>query len=312
MKKKVLVLNNPSQFDPEDETATIALQDKVELVWSQVSTSDAPALDEILSRFRRSNILVTSLVEARRDVLQRLPELEAIIATSTATDYIDLDYCRERNIKVFNTPRYTGSSVAEHAFSLILACTKHLRQADALLRDGTQGKAPHAMELSNKRLGIVGLGDIGSRVARYGACFGMEAVYHNRSEKVFEQAEPIGLDELLTTSDVVVLTVPLNKDSFHLIGQRELNLMRESAFLINIGTDELIQIDHLVAALKNRQIAGAALDVVTEYSQYLSAPNLILTRSRGWYTRESVQRRMSSWIATLERYLANQFINRVI
>ena len=130
MKKQVLVLNNPSQFDPADETATNVLQDEVEVTWLQVSTLDAAVLDEIHSKFRTTNILVTSLVEVRRDLLRRLPELEAVIATSTATDYIDLAYCRESNIKVFNTPRYTGSSVAEHAFSLIMACTKHLRRAD--------------------------------------------------------------------------------------------------------------------------------------------------------------------------------------
>lgn len=312
MKKQVLILNNPSQFDPEDEKATIALQDKVDIVWRHVPVLDAATLNNLRATHPTPDILVTSLVRTGHGSLQHLPGLEAIIATSTATDYIDLSYCRANNIKVFNTPRYTGSSVAEHAFALIMACTKQLRHADASLRTHAEGKVPHAMELADKRLGIIGLGEIGGRVAHYAACFGMEVVYYNRSRKAFEKAGQVGLDDLLITSDIVVMTVPLNEDSFHLIGQRELNLMRKSAFLVNIGADELIQMDHLVTALQNHQIAGAALDVITEYDPYLAAPNLILTQSRGWYTKESVQRRMAGWINTLEHYLQNTFINRIL
>jgi phosphoglycerate dehydrogenase-like enzyme len=312
VKTQVLVLNNPTQFDPSDESAATPLTDRVDMTWRHLPVVDDAALEQILSAIPAPSILVTSLVPTDQRLLRRLSALEAVIATSTATDYIDLAYCRESGIKVFNTPGYTGPSVAEHAFSLIMAATKHLHRADAGLRGAPQDKVPHAMELRGKRLGIIGLGDIGTRVAGYAACFGMDVVYYNRRPKSCPLAQAVELDTLLAIADVVVLTVPLNRDSHHLIGRRELALMRERAFLVNIGADELIEVDHLVDALRSHRIAGAALDVVSDYQRYLSAPNLLLTRSRGWYTRESVDRRMAGWTATLSGYLEGEYANRIL
>ena len=235
-----------------------------------------------------------------------------MFATSTAVDYIDLSYCRENKIPVFNTPRYTGAAVAEHAFALMMASAKHLRRLDEQLRSGQRNLSPFAMELFGKRLGIIGLGDIGARVATYAKCFGMEVVYYNRSVKPFAAGTQVDLETLLSSADMVVMTVPLNKETEHLIGKHELSLMNPSAFLINIGTDELIDADSLVEALKRGEIAGAGLDVVSEYEPYLDAPNLIITQSRGWYTAECVARRAATWVKTLTHYLDKNPINRVV
>lgn len=311
MKKQVLVLNNPGQFDRADEQASVGLNDTVDIDWRHVTaeqTLSAGFLDSCPS----PDILVTALITLEQALLQQMPELEAIIAASTATDYIDLDYCRECNIKVFNTPGYTGPSVAEHAFALVMAASKHLREADASLRTQPVIKVRSAMELHGKCLGIIGLGAIGAQVANYASCFGMEVVYCNRSKKAFAGATQLESEALLKCSDIVVMTVPLNRDSHHMIGQRELELMKPSAFLVNIGADELIVISDLVEALKTKKIAGAALDVISEYNEYLEAPNLILTQSRGWYTRQSIDRRMEGWMSILSGYLNGEYINRIV
>ena len=97
-----------------------------------------------------------------------------------------------------------------------------------------------------------------------------------------------------------------------MIGATELSYMKRSAFLVNIGADELIDVSALATALKTEQIAGAALDIITEYKAYLDAPNLILTQSRGWYTTECIQRRNATWTKTLRHYLSGAPINQYL
>lgn len=310
MKPQALILNNPTQFNATEEQWTDTLTDQLNVCWHHTATIQH--INEVTALEHSPQILVTALVPLTAEFLQTLPELKTIIAASTATDYIDLEYCKKQQIKVFNTPKYTGASVAEHAFSLVMACTKHLRHADEILRTFSTEKAHPSMELEGKQLGIIGLGDIGKRVARYAQCFDMDVVYNNRSPKDFPNAQQLPLDELLSTSDIVVMTVPLTSATSNLISQRELALIKSSAFLVNIGADELIHIADLVNALKTQQIAGAALDIITDYERYLVAPNLILTQSRGWYTQESIARRMHSWISTLQAHLSNNDINRVV
>ena len=313
MKKHVLILNKVTNVEPIDEEALSPLADKLNVHWYQRSEVDF-SLDDALSLFPPPQIIVTSLVPLSRRTLEKLPALEAVIATSTAVDYIDLSYCRENKIRVFNTPRYTGPAVAEHAFALMMASAKHLRTLDDQLRSGLLKVPPFAMELFGKRVGIIGLGNIGARVAAYAKCFGMEVVYYNRTVKPFAEGAgtQVDLETLLSTADMVVMTVPLNEETFHLIGRDELKLMKRSAFLINIGADELIQIDSLVEALKRGEIAGAGLDVISEYEAYLDAPNLIITQSRGWYTAECVARRVATWVQTFKNYLDENPTNMII
>lgn len=311
MKKQVLLLNQVNNIEPIDEEVLLPLADKININWYQRSGVDF-SLDDALASFPSPQIVVTSLVRLSRDFLQTCPSLEAVIATSTAVDYIDLSYCRENKIQVFNTPRYTGAAVAEHAFALMMASAKHLRRLDHQLRAGVLKQPPFAMELFGKRVGIIGLGDIGARVATYAKCFGMDVLYYNRSVKSSAVGTQVDLETLLSSADMVVMTVPLNKETEYLIGQHELSLMKRSAFLINIGADELIEADSLVKALKTGEIAGAGLDIISEYDVYLDAPNLIITQSRGWYTAECVARRAATWVETLSSYLDDNPINMVI
>ena len=306
--KKVLVLNVLNQVEPISETWLAPLAQQAEVYWYQKNAADF-CLDEAFFLCPDPHIIVTCLVALNQATLQRACNLEAVMATSTAVDYIDLAYCRAQQIRVFHTPRYTETAVAEHAFALILAGTKHLRRLDAGLRRHNTEPQPAAMELKGKQLGIIGLGNIGNQLVGYAQAFGMRIVYYNRSLKSCACGTQVDLTTLLSTSDIVVMTVPLNQDSRYMIGAAELNCMPTASFLINIGADELIDAPALVSALKMGQIAGAALDVITDYHTYLDAPNLILTQSRGWYTTECIQRRNTAWVETLRGYLSGEPVN---
>lgn len=250
-------------------------------------------------------------MELNRENLTKLHELKGIIATTVAVEYIDREYCNERHIYVSNTPKYTGSSVAEYAFCLLLSAARHLLAIDCQLRKGDFNCFEFlGMELAGKRAGIVGMGDIGSRVARLAQCFEMNVVYFNSREKKSTVGKPVDLFTLLATSDVVFLTLPLNNESRSMIGRQEISVMKNGAILVSISPDEILDLNALADALKTRRIY-AALDLHKPQPALLNTPNIILSPRRAWYTRDSFDRRVATWIRTVESYLDGSPINTV-
>ncbi|MDT0442059.1 D-isomer specific 2-hydroxyacid dehydrogenase family protein [Streptomyces sp. DSM 41886] len=256
------------------------------------------------------------LVTANRDLggteLAKLPDLRLVVTTGTAYDYVDTAYCEANGIAVCNTPGYTGSSVAEHAIALYLAANRHLTALDGALRTGAEAPGRTALELAGRTAGVVGAGDIGARICAMAQGLGMRARFANRSPRTVPGAVQVDLEELLATSDVVFLCLPLTAESHHLLNHRTFSLMRPSAFVVNISSDELIDPKALAAALENGSIAGAGLDVIGSAEPYLGLPNVVLTPARGWYTAEGVHRRAATWLGTIESALAGRPAHRVV
>jgi phosphoglycerate dehydrogenase-like enzyme len=302
MKGLCLIINN-REFIPEDSLSQ--LHDGVRVVWYQ-KTGPAFLLKEALAAAPTADILITPFLDLNASALSSLPALRAIIATTVATDFIDLEYCKDRQIRVFNTPRYTGSSVAEYALALMLAALRHIPDVNNAVRAGDDQCFSYVgTELAGKRAGVIGFGDIGSRVARFAAAFDMDVVFVNRSPRQSPIARQVDLATLLSTSDVVFLTLPLNGDSRMLLGEPELNLLRDGALVVSISPDEVIDRDALAAALRTRRIR-ATLDVHRGPAGLLNVPNLIMSPRRAWYTTEAFQRRVATWRSTLARYIANE------
>lgn len=251
---------------------------------------------------------ITVLVTTHQDVgaaaLSRMPSLRLVIATSTATDYIDLDYCRRQGIAVHNTPGYTGPSVAEHAFALLLAAARHICEADAAAH-GRTAEAPPSVgfDLAGRTAGIVGLGDIGTRIARIALGFGMRVLYVNRGARHLDGATSVPLGRMLADADAVFLSVPLTPSTRHLMNQDQFHAMKPGAILINVSADELVHPDALRSALLAGHLAGAALDLAGPTTPYAGLPRLTMTHRRGTYTYECLERRAAIWVAALERAL---------
>lgn len=305
MKTKCLILNRRELIS---EDALKKFEDRLSPIWFQ---SDEFSLEEALHQNSDSQLLITNYVELNRENLTELHELKGIIATTVAVEYIDRQYCNERNIHVSNTPKYTGSSVAEYAFCLLLSAARHLPAIDRQLREGDFNCFEFlGMELAGKRAGIVGMGDIGSRVSRLAKCFDMNVVYFNSRQKNSTVGKPVDLFTLLATSDVVFLTLPLNNESRSMIGRQELSVMKNGAILVSISPDEILDLSALADALKSRRIY-AALDLHKPQPALLNIPNIILSPRRAWYTRDSFDRRVATWIRTVESYLDGSPINTV-
>jgi glyoxylate reductase len=197
------------------------------------------------------------------------PQLQIVANVAVGYDNIDVLACASRGVAVSNTPGVLTDATADIAFALILMATRRLGEGERLVRAGGTWTWSMFFHLGTgiqaKTLGIVGLGQIGSATARRGRAFGMKIAYTGRrrdpaGEEGLE-ATFLPLDELLATADVVSLHVPLTPETRHLIGARELGLMKESAFLINTTRGPVVDEAVLVDALRAGTIAGAGLDV---------------------------------------------------
>ncbi len=198
-------------------------------------------------------------------------QLKIIANYAVGYDNIDISEAKKRGIIVTNTPGVLTQAVAEHTMALLVSVARRIPEAEKFLRQNKyKGWAPELFlgtELNNKTIGIIGLGRIGSIVAKIAAKgYNMKVIYFDNSKTHQELDQLIGsysvnLDDLIKTADFISIHVPLLPTTIHLIGKRELNMMKNTAFLINTSRGPIIDENALVSALKKKKIAGAALDV---------------------------------------------------
>ena len=217
------------------------------------------------------------------------PQLKIVANFAVGIDNFDLPALSSHNIVVTNTPDVLTEAVAEHTFALIMAITRKIVEADKLARSESSKFGPEVMlgiELKGKTLGVLGLGRIGSRVAEIGKAFGMNVIYYDiKQNNEFEQS--VGAvfksipEELLKESDIVSVHVPLLDSTKHLINAERLKMMKRTAYLINTSRGPVVAEAELVEALKNKVIAGAALDVGETEPKWASGlsdlPNVVLS-----------------------------------
>lgn len=209
-----------------------------------------------------------------------------LVQTGAGYDNVMVDECTKRGVYVANPAGINAPAVAEHVFAFILCWCKNMIPLDGLMKRGEFGIEYIGSELSGKVMGIVGLGNIGREVARLAKAFTMNVLeYHTRPVDTELEIEFTDFETLLRSSDIVTLHVPLNDRTRHLIGQRELALMKEDAFLINTSRGPVVDEAALIEALKAKKIGGAGLDVfetepLSKDSPLRRLSNVILTPHR--------------------------------
>jgi glyoxylate reductase len=240
-----------------------------------VERSDAGALshDELVRRVAGKHALVSLITDqVNRAVIEAGTDLRIIANVAVGYNNVDAAAARERGIIVTNTPDVLTGATADLTWALILGITRRVGEGERLIRrnawPGWAFDQLLGMELRGKQLGIIGYGRIGRAVAARAEPFGMRIAYVARGSSDREAsapaAEAMPLDRLLSTSDVVSIHVPLTSETHHLIDQPALARMKRSAYLVNVARGPVVDEAALVWALKNRLIAGAALDVYEE------------------------------------------------
>ncbi len=233
-------------------------------------------------------------------VLDKALKLKMIANFGAGYDNVDVGYCNKRGILVTNCPDPVTEPTAELAFGLMLAVTRHIVEINNRLRSNELLQWGVMRNLSStlvgKKIGIVGMGAIGKAVARRAVASGMEVYYFNRNrlEKKVEStynATWLPFDELLKQSDVVSLNVPLTNDTNGMMGEREFEIMKNEAVIINTARGAVIKEGELIRALKNREIAGAGLDVFENEpkipAELFDLPNVVLMPHLGSATMEA-------------------------
>jgi glyoxylate reductase len=246
---------------PVSPSIAAMLRDHVELVlWS---SAQEPNSDTIAAIYTYGHPTVNG------ELLDRLPGVRVISNFGVGVDHIDIAAATARGIPVGNTPGVLDGATADMAFTLLLAAGRRLVEGDRYARgpDFVRYDPSYMLgrEVHGTTLGIFGMGRIGAQVARRARAFDMNVLYHNRTPRPdLEQSlgvKYVGRDELLSTSDYVVLTVPLTADTRHLIGRAELAKMKPTSILINVARGPVVDTDALTEALTKRTIYAAGLDV---------------------------------------------------
>jgi D-3-phosphoglycerate dehydrogenase len=252
-------------------------------------------------------VMISSREPITRRIVERLPRCRVITRYAVGIDHIDLDAAAEHGIVVSHVPDYCTAEVADHTLALILALNRRVTQLDRNLRRGAWNEHAHLTSrilrgpippLRELTLGLVGIGRIGSAVAERARPFGLTLLaadpYLGPGEIRARGAEPVALDDLLTRSDIVSLHCPLTAETRGLIGERELEMMKSGAVLVNTARGPIVDVAAVTAALERCAIAGAALDVVDPEplpadSLLYRLENVILTPHAAYYSERSVE-----------------------
>lgn len=302
-----------------------------DLSWAPIEQLGALTLyertppDLIVERAAPADILLVNKVVLNKSHFEQLPRLRYIGVMATGYNNIEVAAAREQGITVTNIRAYSTASVAQHTFTLLLGLMSRPELHDASVKAGDWAATPDfcywktpLTELHGKTMGLIGLGDIGTQVARIAQAFGMRVLAYrrNREAPLPEGVQWAKMEEVFRQSDVLSLHCPLTPETNQLINQTTLSWMKPSAILINTGRGALIQEADLAEALRQGTIAGAALDVLsveppTAGNPLIALPNCLITPHVAWASFEARQRLMQLLGSTLNAYLSGQPINVV-
>lgn len=257
--------------------------------------------EEIIKGARDASALI-SLLSDRIDseVISSLPKLKVIANYAVGYNNIDIEEARKRGIRVTNTPGALTDATADLTMALLLATSRRIVEGDRLVRERKfEGWKPGLLKgpaLKGKILGIIGMGRIGKTVASRAQAFGMNIVYHNRKPLLQSEEEElcvkhVSLEELLKSSDFISLHVPLMGETYHLLNEKRLSLIKPESIIINTSRGAVIDEKALIKALKDGKLAGAGLDVYEEEpfvpQELIDLPNVVLLPHLGSATNEA-------------------------
>ncbi len=282
---------------------------------------DRTPYDMTVERAKDAEIILTNKAILDEKIISQLSKLKYIGVTATGYNVVDLEAARKRGIVVTNAKNYSSMSVAQHVFAMILAFTNRIAEhnnpakwqvsPDFCYYDFT------LTELAGKTLGLVGIGDIGEKVAQLAEAFEMKVLVNRKSGKPHTKYVTVELDELLVKSDFVSLHCPLTEENKGFINSENLQKMKSSAILINTGRGPLIHEADLREALDAGIIAGAALDVLTveppsRGNPLFGAKNLIISPHIAWASLEARKRLFQIVTDNIKAWINGKAVNVVI
>ena len=265
-------------------------------------------LDELIRRAEGAEVIVESNIPLRKDFLDACPQLKMLSIAFTGLDHIDMEECERRGIVVKNAAGYSTEAVAELAIAMMIDVYRKVLENESITRQCNRKGIMPGREIGGKTLGIVGMGNIGQRVAELAKAFGCKVLAWNRTPKQVEGVTFVDKETLLRESDIVTLHIALNNETRDFITAKDFALMKPTSLLINTARGPVVNEMALAEALKQGQIAGAATDVygieppLKKDNPLFGAPNLIMLPHIGFATEEAFLLRLGIVAKNVEAY----------
>lgn len=285
----------------------------------ELTVYDRTMPEDTVVRATGAEIILTNKVILGRKEIEQLPQLRYIGVLATGYNVVDTQAAHEHGIVVTNVPAYSTESVAQMVFAHLLTVTNRTEHYALLNRQGRWSENPDfcywdtsLLELNGKTFGIVGLGNIGHRVAQIALAFGMRviALTSKSADALPPGIRKVDLQELLTTSDVLSLHCPLTDDNRHFINAQTLAMMKSTAIVINTGRGPLVNDADVAEALAAGRLAAYCADVLTEEppkadNPLLCQPNAFITPHIAWATKEARLRLLSMAIENVRAFVGD-------
>lgn len=284
-------------------------------------------IDEVAERVVDADIIISNKAPLNQASLAKASSLKLICNLATGYDNIDLDYCRQRQIQVRNVVNYSTGVVTQHTFTLALSLLEKINYYDNYVKSGAYANcdsfshfAVPFHELNGLTWGIVGMGNIGRKVAQVASAFGCKVIFHSiTGNSSCQEYEQVTKEKLLADSDILSLHCPLSPLSEYFIDAKALQLMKPEAILINVARGKVVNNEALYEALMNGTIMAAGLDVLEEepikvtnpLSKITDSNKLIITPHSAWASVEARTRCVSETFENVKAFLANQDRNRL-
>jgi phosphoglycerate dehydrogenase-like enzyme len=266
--------------------------------------------DEIIKRAEEANILILSNLPLSENVIKYCTNLQFISVAFAGVDHIPMDLCCKKNIMVSNAAGYSNHAVAELVIGSAINLYREIIWSDLQTRKLSTREGFLGSELHGKTFGIIGLGQIGTKVAHLANAFGCRVLAYSRTPKDIANVEFSNLDYLLKESDIISLHVPLTEETQNLLNKEKLQIINPQAIIINTARGPVIDYHALSEALINHNISGAAIDVyekeppLEKNHPLFNAPNLILLPHIGYATHEAIKLRGDIVIENIHKWLA--------
>jgi len=267
-------------------SSAVMIEEAAELakVNAELVGADCVTEDEIIEAAKDADAILTAAAQITRQVMEALPKCKVIVRHGVGFDTVDIEAATDNNILVVNipSPDWCAEEVSNHAIALLLACAKKLVFLNDLTKqgrwiEGKQAQAPMG-SIYGQTLGLIGCGGIGRVTARKAQCFGLRVLgydpYADKSLAKENGITLVSLPELLKESDYVSVHTPLNKETWHLMGEKEFKQMKPTAYFINTARGSVVDEPALIKALQEKRIAGAGLDVFEKEPVDLDNPLL--------------------------------------
>lgn len=263
----------------------------------------------LIERSKDADIVVLSNIKYGKNIIEKCPNLKMINVAFTGVDHIDMAYCNERGIDVCNCSGYSTVAVADIVFGMAINLARYINETEKKVR-ALEGKGNLiGFELEGKTFGIIGVGEIGKRVAKIADAFGCKVIAYSRTPKDIDYIEFKSFEEVLKESDILSIHVPQNSETINLISAKELAMMKNTAILINTARGPIVNSADLTEALNNGTIAAAGVDVfnaeppLTADEPLLSAPNTLLTPHIAFASHQAFEKRAEIVGANLKLWL---------